>query len=250
LGFGLLVIGAQTLIARPISSAILLAAGALTLGVLIRREWPKPTPLIPLDLLRVRSFTFSVLASVLCFTGQTIALVTLSFYLQHNLGLSPWRSGLLLMPWPLAVASTALFMGPLLKRLPTSMLCMIGGVILSLGLAGAAFSPLQDDPLWLAPFTALCGLGFGLFQVPNNRNMFMSAPIARSGAAGGMQGTARLLGQTSGAVLMSLLFAVMSAQNAPRIGLTMGAVFALAAAVVSLARAKSADQDVTATAAV
>jgi MFS transporter, DHA2 family, multidrug resistance protein len=84
----------------------------------------------------------------------------------------------------------------------------------------------------------LCGLGFGLFQVPNNRNMFLSAPRERSGAAGGMQATARLAGQTAGGVVMSLLFAVASVEAAPRIGLGIGAVLTLLAGLMGLLRAK------------
>jgi len=82
----------------------------------------------------------------------------------------------------------------------------------------------------------LCGLGFGLFNVANNRNMFISAPIERSGAAGGMQGTARLLGQTAGAVIMTLLFTLASADAAPQIGLGIGAVLVFVAGLVSTLR--------------
>jgi DHA2 family multidrug resistance protein-like MFS transporter len=84
----------------------------------------------------------------------------------------------------------------------------------------------------------LCGLGFGLFQVPNNRNMFLSAPLARSAAAGGMQGTARLTGQTAGGVIMSLLFGLVSTDAAPRVGLAIAAVLTLMAGLVSTLRMK------------
>ena len=90
----------------------------------------------------------------------------------------------------------------------------------------------------LGPLGALCGLGFALFQTPNNRNLFLSAPHDRSGAAGGMQATARLTGQTTGAVLMTLLFATAPMNLAPRIGLGIGAVLALAGGLVSLSRAR------------
>ncbi|MBU4433910.1 MAG: MFS transporter, partial [Alphaproteobacteria bacterium] len=71
---------------------------------------------------------------------------------------------------------------------------------------------------------------------PNNRNLFLSAPPERSGAAGGLQGAARLTGQTAGAVLMTLLFTLTSMDAAPRIGLGIGAVLALAAGLVSVTR--------------
>jgi MFS transporter, DHA2 family, multidrug resistance protein len=82
----------------------------------------------------------------------------------------------------------------------------------------------------------LCGLGFGLFQVPNNQNMFMSAPRARSAAAGGMQGTARLTGQTTGALIMTGLFTSLPLELAPRMGLAIAAIFTLAAGLVSVLR--------------
>jgi DHA2 family multidrug resistance protein-like MFS transporter len=77
-------------------------------------------------------------------------------------------------------------------------------------------------------------LGFGLFNVPNNRSLFLSAPAERSGAAGGMQGTARLVGQTAGAVTMTLLFALTPAEAAPRIGLGIGSALTLLAGLVSV----------------
>ena len=62
---------------------------------------------------------------------------------------------------------------------------------------------------------ALCGAGFGFFQSPNNRTIVTAAPRARSGAAGGMLATARLLGQTSGAVAVAAGFHWMGVGSGP-----------------------------------
>ena len=83
------------------------------------------------------------------------------------------------------------------------------------------------------PMVMLCGLGFGLFQVTNNRNMFLSAPQDRSGAAGGLQSMARLTGQTTGVVVMSLLLKAAPVEVAPRIGLAVGAALTLTAGLLS-----------------
>ncbi|PZR30507.1 hypothetical protein [Caulobacter segnis] len=85
----------------------------------------------------------------------------------------------------------------------------------------------------IMPMVMLCGLGFGLLQVTNNRNMFLSAPQARSGAADGLQGMARLTGQTTGVVVMTLLFNAAPVEVAPRIGLAVGAALTLAAGLLS-----------------
>ncbi len=234
--FAALVVGTELLLTKPTLAAALLVAAALGVGVLIRREMPKKAPLIPLDLLRVGSFRVSVIASACCFAGQTAAMVALPFYLQHGLGQSTVMTGLYLTSWPLTVALAAPIAGRLANFVSTAWLCAAGGTCLAIGLAAAALWPLHDGPLPLVAFTMLCGLGFGLFNVPNNRTMFLSAPSERSGAAGGMQGTARLVGQTAGAVIMTLLFTLTSAEAAPRIGLGIGSVLTLVAGLVSVLR--------------
>jgi DHA2 family multidrug resistance protein-like MFS transporter len=239
LAFGSLVVGAELLPTSPALAIALFVAAAAGMTALVRRELPKATPLVPLDLLRAPSFRVSVIASVCCFMGQTAGLVALPFYLQHQLGQSPLRTGLYMTPWPLMVAIAAPVAGRLANRISTAWLCAVGGTLLAAGLVAASLWPLQRDPLPLVPITALCGLGFGLFNVPNNRNMFLAAPRERSGAAGGMQGTARLVGQTSGAVLMTLLFILAPANAASRLGLAIGAALTLVAGLVSTLRKAS-----------
>jgi DHA2 family multidrug resistance protein-like MFS transporter len=187
-------------------------------------------------LLRDYSFRISVIASVFCFSGQMASYVALPFYLQHGLGLDPLATGLYMTPWPLTVAFAGPISGRLVGRVPTAWLCAAGGVCLAFGLALTCLWPLHGSPLPLVFFTMLCGLGFGFFQVPNNHSMLLSAPRERSGAAGGMQGTARLVGQTTGSLIMTMLFSLVSVESAPRIGLGLAAILALAGGLVSVLR--------------
>lgn len=230
--FASLVVCAELLPARPVAAAVLLATAALELWMLIRREMPKAVPLIPFDLLRANSFGASVTASVCCFAGQTTGMVALTFYLQLELGQDTLMAALYMTPWPLTVAIIAPFAGWLADRVSIARLCAVGGVSLATGLGAVALWPLKGNPLPLVPFTMLCGLGFAFFNVANNRNMFLSAPHERSGAAGGMQGTARLFGQTVGAVIMTLLFTLTPANAAPQIGLGLGALLTMVAGLV------------------
>jgi DHA2 family multidrug resistance protein-like MFS transporter len=234
--FALLVLGVDMIAERPQFGGALLALAVVSLVLLVRREMPRQAPLIPLDLLRGHSFRISVIASVCCFAGQMASYVALPFYLQHGLGQNAFMTGLYMTPWPLTVALAGPLSGRLADRVPTAWLCAAGGGCLAAGLALAGFWPLHG-PAPLVLFTIIGGLGFGFFQVPNNRNMLLSAPRERSGAAGGMQGTARLVGQTAGSVVMTLLFTVASAGHAPRIGLGIAAVLALAGGIVSTLRA-------------
>jgi DHA2 family multidrug resistance protein-like MFS transporter len=234
--FASFVVGAEVLPAAPVSAVALFVVAAFGFAALVRRETRTDTPLIPLDLFRTPSFRISVIASVCCFTGQTVGLVALPFYLRDGLNQSQFMTGLYMTPWPLTVAVVAPLAGRLANFISTAWLCAAGGAILATGLMAASIMPLLGDVRPLALFTGLCGLGFGLFNVPNNRNMFLSTPQARSAAAGGIQGTARLTGQTSGAVIMTLLFTLAPVEAAPRIGLAIGAALTLAAGLASLRR--------------
>ena len=88
---------------------------------------------------------------------------------------------------------------------------------------------------------ALCGLGFGLFQSPNNHIIVTAAPLGRSGAASGMLGTARLAGQTTGAVGVAAIFGTASVADgtAPTAAIAIAAGVAVAAAGVSLLRLRA-----------
>jgi DHA2 family multidrug resistance protein-like MFS transporter len=98
-------------------------------------------------------------------------------------------------------------------------------------LAGLPENPTSAEIAWRM---ALCGLGFGFFQAPNNRSMLSTAPLARSGAAGGMLATARLTGQTIGAILAAISFRI--AGDSETVALAAAATLAGIAAIASAAR--------------
>ena len=235
-GFAALVLGAVRITTSPALAAVLLAAAVVSFVLLVRREMGQAAPLVPLDLLRARPFRISVLASVCCFAGQMASYVALPFHLQHALGRGDLATGLLMTPWPLVVAVAGPLSGRLADRMSNGLLCAAGGVFLAAGLATAAALPVNGGLVPLEGCLMVAGLGFGLFQTPNNRNMLLSAPKERSGAVGGMQATARLLGQTIGSVIMALLFTVASTAAAPRIGLAVSAALTLAGGLVSATR--------------
>lgn len=240
--FGAMVLGAEFALVSPALGMPMIAIAAISLIALVRRERTKIAPLVPIDLLRSKSFRTSVIASIICFTGQTAGIVALPFYLQYGLHQPALATGLYMTAWPLSVAATATVSGRLADRLPPAWLCAGGAALLAIGLASASLWHLEGDPSPLILFASICGVGFGLFNVPNNRAMFMAAPPERSAAAGGLQGTARLTGQTAGAVLTTALFTVTSLNLAPRIGLLVGAVLALIAAFVSISPARDGER--------
>ncbi len=234
--FGLLLSGLQSLAHDAATAFALLQIGAAgVLGwVLLRHELPRAMPLIPFDLLRNRQFSLSVVTSVCSFMAQMTALVSLPFEIQR-IGHSAVETGLFMTPWPLAIAAVAPIAGRLADRYPAGVLGGLGLVTLSAGLTLLALFPVNGTAAGFVWRMAVCGAGFGLFQAPNNRAMLSAAPRARSGAAGGMLSTARLVGQSLGAAGVAVLFRVHP-QLGSNFALYAAALLAFAAALISMSR--------------
>jgi MFS transporter, DHA2 family, multidrug resistance protein len=237
--FGLLIAGLQSLAheeARLVAALQIVAAFVLG-AMYVRHELGRKAPLLPFDLLRIPIFSLSLATSVCSFFAQMAAYVALPFEIQR-LGRSAVETGLLMTPWPVAIAFAAPIAGRLADRYPAAILGGIGLVTLSAGLALLAMFPADGSAVDLMWRMALCGLGFGFFQSPNNRTMISSAPRERSGAAGGMLSTVRLLGQTVGAAVVAVLFRTHTESGA-KIALVASSVMALTAAVFSLSRLRT-----------
>ncbi|MFC0140558.1 MFS transporter [Erwinia mallotivora] len=237
LTFGLL-ISAISGFAQRQNNGLILAeiAGLLVTGFFfIRRQLRLPFPLLPVDLLRIPIFSLSIGTSVCSFCAQMLAMVSLPFFLQNVLQRDEVATGLLLTPWPLATMVMAPIAGRLIEHYHAGLLGAIGLTMFAGGLLSLALLPAAPDDVNIIWRMALCGAGFGLFQSPNNHTIVSSAPRQRSGGASGMLGTARLLGQTSGAALVALMFNLFDARGT-HASLLTAAVFASAAAVVSALR--------------
>ncbi|MBR5542114.1 MAG: MFS transporter [Bacteroides sp.] len=209
--FGLLIYTIEGIAHDGISTLLILQAViAVIVGVLyIRRQLQIPMPILPVDLFRIPIFSLSIGCSISCFTAQMMALVSLPFFMQHSLGMSAAQTGLLLTPWPLATTLTAPLAGRLIERVHPGILGAIGMGVFATGLCLLIMLGGGTEPLDLAWRMAVCGVGIGLFQTPNNVTITTSAPIQRSGGASGMLGTARVLGQTLGTAIVAVLFHLM-----------------------------------------
>ncbi|CFR20297.1 MULTISPECIES: MFS transporter [Yersinia] len=237
LTFGLLIIAISGFAQGQ--SATVIAAEIIALLVIgfffVRRQLSQPFPLLPVDLLRIPIFALSIGTSICSFAAQMLAMVALPFFLQSVLGRDEVATGLLLTPWPLATMVVAPIAGRLVERYHAGLLGGIGLAVFASGLFLLALLPQNPTDLDIIWRMMLCGAGFGLFQSPNNHTIISAAPQHRSGGASGMLGTARLLGQTSGAALVALMFNLFST-NGTHASLILAGCFASIAALVSLLR--------------
>ena len=222
-----------------IAAAAAMLAGGILVGVIyVRRQLSLPVPVFPLDLLRIPIFALSMCTSIGAFGSQMLANIALPFLLLDSYGRSPIEAGLLITVWPLAIVAVAPFVGRLIGRYPDGLLGGMGLGIMALGLALLADLPAQPTDAAIVWRIALCGIGLGLFQSPNNHTILTSAPHHRSGGASGMQSTARLTGQTVGAVIMAIIFSFANAHDGrgPVIALALAAGLSAVAGAFSTLR--------------
>jgi len=215
--------------------AIELAAAILLGSLLMRRHADHPAPMLPIDLFRRPVFALSAATSVCSFAVQGLAFVSLPFYFEDILQRTQVETGLFMTPWPLVVAIMAPIGGRLSDRHSAGILGGLGLVLLGIGMVLLATLPASPGIANIVWRMVICGFGFGFFQTPNIKALMSSAPPHRSGGASGIVATARLTGQTIGAALAALCFALAGREGAT-VALALGAGFAAVGSVMSFLR--------------
>ena len=234
--FGLIVIGVDGLggAARGLAGAEL-AAGLVFGALLAWQQSHQPSPMLPLDLLRLRLFALSMGTSICSYAAQILAYLSLPFLFQVVMHRSAVATGLLVTPWPLAVVVAAPLAGRLSSRYPAAVLGSLGLAVLASGLLLLATMPTVPadwDVVWRM---GICGIGFGFYQTPNNITLMTAGPPERSGAASGMVAVARTVGWSLGSAVVALIFGLRGEQGAGTC-LYVAVGFAAVGAVVSVSR--------------
>lgn len=242
--FGLTILGLDALVKYPARAALCLLCAALAAWVLVRRSSGQVAPIVPIDLLRITPIAYAVGASAFSFAAQMSAFVALPFYFRQTLGYSYAEVGLLLGAWSCGVAAMAPVAGYLSDRYRVAVLCGIGAASMATGLSGVILLPVNLPVAWFAAPMLLAGIGFGFFQTPNNRALLAGAPRHRAGAAGGMQATTRVLGQSLGTTMVGLSFS-LSAEHGASLGVMVAIVCAFMAVLVNVFRLRSPVADMT-----
>lgn len=206
--------------------------------IYVRRQVNRPSPMFPVDLFRIRLYSLSISTSVCSFIAQNVAMIALPFLFLNSYGYNAITTGLLMTPWPLSTMIVSPLAARFVEKHNPGRTAAFGMAVYATGIILLLSLPSDGVGVWdIAWRMAICGVGFGLFQTPNNIVMVLATPIHRTGGAGGMQSTARLVGQTTGATLVTIIFAAISTTfTAVHTCLYLAIGFALTAGIFSLTR--------------
>ncbi|MBN1370530.1 MAG: MFS transporter [Anaerolineaceae bacterium] len=199
----------------PLVLALLITAG-LGLLVFLAVERKAAQPMVDLKLFRNPLFSINLLMGFLVFLVLAAGFI-MPFLLQNVLGYSTQIVGLMMMSTPIAMGLVAPIAGTLSDRYGSRVISLIGLLVLVVGCLVMSTLNTSVTPLGIVARMAPFGIGFGLFQAPNNSSIMGSAPRERLGVASGLIGLSRTLGNSSGLPLMGSIYGafVLAAGNLP-----------------------------------
>jgi EmrB/QacA subfamily drug resistance transporter len=208
----------------------LLAVTALGLVCFLVIEARIKQPMLALDMFRNLQFSLSLLMGLLVFIAIAGLIFILPFFLELVLKFSTQQVGLLLAVSPVLGGIVAPISGSLSDRFGPRIITLIGLVLMVLGCLLLSTIDTQLTELGYIARVAPFGIGFGMFQSPNNSAIMGGVSRERLGIASGLLALSRTLGQTAGVPLLGALFAALtltSANLAPNTNITIAPAEAL-----------------------
>ena len=181
----------------------------VALVLLIITELRSATPILLLNLFRDRLFTASILSLLFVALSQSAINFLLPFYLQNLMGFSPAQVGGIIVADSIIIMIMAPIAGSLSDRVGSRLLCTVGCSVIVAGQFLVATLGLHSSLIAIIFPLALWGLGWGLFNSPNQSAILGSVTVDKIGAASGMTATAARTGGALGVAMASTLFTFM-----------------------------------------
>ena len=182
------------------------ATSFLCVIFLLRTESRTPSPILNLSMFRSRLFSAGI-ASLFLVSGTLSAInFLLPFFLQNLLGYSPSEVGWIIVADSVIIMIMAPIAGSWSDRLGSRVLCTIGCAIIVAAQFSLALLDLDASLARIILPLALWGVGWALFNAPNQSSMLGAVGPPTIGAAAGMIATTARAGGAMGVALSATVF--------------------------------------------
>jgi DHA2 family methylenomycin A resistance protein-like MFS transporter len=186
--------------------AVLAGLAALPLTwLLVRAERRAPSPMVDLELMRSRRLLAALFGAFAANFAYFGGLFVVSFYLQHQLGLSPTGAGLRFLPMTAAIVVMGPVAGRVSSRWGTRIPSTAGLATTAVGFTGAAGLGPATSYSVIAFWIAVIGLGAGLAITPLISAVVTAVPAHRAGMGSAIANTARNTGGVLGVAVLGAL---------------------------------------------
>lgn len=190
----------------PATIAYLFAAVVLLTAFVIIQTRTR-TPLLPLRVILDRTRGSALIALLLSSAGLFTTFLFLPFYLQTTLGYPQLLSGVAFLPVPVALVTSAVFIGPALTRrftarpvIPLGLTIAGAGAILLVRLGTTAVYVTD-----LLPSLLLIGAGIGLVVATGTGSATAGVDPADTGTAAASVNAAQQIGGSVGVAVLSTI---------------------------------------------
>jgi EmrB/QacA subfamily drug resistance transporter len=191
---------------RDSSVAVLLILSMLAGALFVFVELRSRMPILSFSLFRNRLFTASMLSLFFITSTQSAISFLMPFYLQNILHFSPTHMGWILIANSVVIVMVAPIAGWLSDRMGSRLLCTVGSGLIVIGQFFVASLGIDSSiPRIIFPLL-LIGLGWAIFNSPNQSAILGSVPRDKLGTASGMNTTAARTGGAMGVALSATLF--------------------------------------------
>ena len=187
-------------------SFFIVSLGSLVL--FIRTEQKAETPILSLSLFRNRLFTAANLSLFFITSTQSAIGVLMPFYLQNLVGFTPSQMGWIIIGGSVVIILVAPVAGWLSDRLGSRLLCSVGAAIIVVAQFLIGSLTLRSSIFQMVLPQVLVGLGWALFNSPNQSAILSTVPRDKIGAASGMTVTTARIGGAIGIALSGTILTV------------------------------------------
>ncbi len=186
------------------------------LGAFLIRQRRARNPLYDLDVAGRRIFWVAATAGVIVFGSLMGAMFVGQQFLQNVLGYSTFDAGLAILPAAVCLVLVAPRSAKLVESHGARVTLLIGYAFCLLGFLAMLVLWGEDSAYWQVGLAyALVGIGVGFAGTPASHSLTGSVPVSRAGMA---SGTADLQRDLGGAIMQSILGALLTAGYAAAIG--------------------------------
>ncbi|MBM4260488.1 MAG: MFS transporter [Deltaproteobacteria bacterium] len=183
-----------------------LACALVSLLILLRVEAKAVSPILHLSMFRARSFSAGILSLFVLAATLSAINFLLPFYLQNLLGYSASQAGWIVVADSVIIMIMAPIAGALSDRLGSRLLCTVGCALIAAAQLFLATLSLSAPVFVIILPLILWGIGWSLFNAPNQSSILGSTAPDKMGAAAGMISTTARTGGAIGVALSSTLF--------------------------------------------
>jgi EmrB/QacA subfamily drug resistance transporter len=180
---------------------------AVGLLLFIQNEIRAEAPILSFSLFRNRIFSSGILSLFFISSTQASIQFLMPFYLQEIRGFSATKMGWMIIANSAVIVLVAPVAGWLSDRLGSRLLCTTGAALIVIAQYIIASLTIESPVAHIVIPLAVSGLGWGLFNSPNQSAVLGSVRKDQAGVASGMTITTARIGIAIGFALASAIFA-------------------------------------------